>query len=129
MRRVIVYSRCCCIFVLFVTLPAIAGFVSDPSLSFSSGREWFKLLRRAQRGDHKAQLRLGVAYQKGEFVKQDLSQAFKWFLMAAQQADPLAEHNVALMLYVGRGTEKRPLEALKWFEKAAAAGIVQAKFD
>jgi len=91
--------------------------------------EWPKLLRKAQHGNHKAQILVALAFKNGEVVKQDFFEARKWFLKAAEGGDPVAEHNLGLMSYVGMGTERSPMEALKWFEKAATAGIVQAKFN
>ena len=94
-----------------------------------SDREWAKLLHQAQHGNRRAQTRAGIAFLRGEGVKQDFSEARKWLTRAAEQADPLAEHNLGVMCYAGLGGERSAAAAAKWFEKAAAAGLPEAQFN
>src|SRR5215472_14149926 len=85
-------------------------------------RSFTDLLRKAQRGEHRAQNRVGLAYARGEVVGLNSSEAVRWFLKAAIAGDPYAQHNLGVMLYRGRGVEHNPAEAMTWFEKAAAKG-------
>src|SRR5215467_14236903 len=108
------------------TLPSLSG--ESTALS-PSAREWSKLLRQAQHGNRRAQTLVGIAFETGNGVKQDYSEAREWFLKAAKQADPIAEHNLGVIYYTGMGVERNPFEAAKWFEKAATSGFREAQFN
>jgi hypothetical protein len=48
--------------------------------------EWY--LKAANQGDKVAQLVLGQQFEAGKFVKQDYIEAYKWFAIAAEGANP-----------------------------------------
>jgi TPR repeat protein len=123
------HSRWCSITVVFTCLFVHAVSASESNVSPLTADEWPKLLRQAQHGNHKAQIRVAFAFQTGEVVKQDFSEARKWFLKAAEAGHPIAEHHLGVMFYSGMGGERSPVEALKWFERAAAAGLAEAQFN
>jgi hypothetical protein len=50
-----------------------------------------------------AQSHLGVMYDRGLGVAQDRVQAVRWYTLAAQQGEPVAQFNLALMYSSGRG--------------------------
>src|SRR5262250_3371050 len=79
---------------LLAALPRWNGENRENADAPRSDREWAKLLHRAQHGNAKAQTQVGIAFLRGEGVKQDFSEAHKWLRRAAEQADPLAEHNL-----------------------------------
>ena len=62
-----------CFAVLLVGVSAAENNSSVPL----TAREWPKLLRQAQHGDHKAQTRVAIAFMDGEVVKQDFAEAMK----------------------------------------------------
>ena len=78
-----------------------------------------------------AQYNLGVAYWKGEGVgKQDFSEAVRLWRLAAKQGLPEAQYDLAEALWKGKGkvVKKDPKSAVKWYEKAADKGHLQALF-
>ena len=78
--------------------PAWAGF-AEGLAAYNRGdyetalREWRPL---AEQGDARAQLFLGLMYDKGRGVPQDYVQAHMWFNLAASRLPPGAEHDVAV---------------------------------
>lgn len=74
----------------------------------------------AAKGDAAAQLALGLNYQTGQGVKQDVSRAAVWFQRAATQGEAKAMVALALMYENGSGVPRDYLEAYKWFNIAAA---------
>ena len=55
---------------------------------FVQALRWYQ--RGAKAGDPVAYLRRGVMYQSGEAVKQDLKEARRWYLLAAEAELPQA---------------------------------------
>ncbi len=64
------------------------------------------LLIKAQSGDMVAQNDLGLLYHKGESVKQDYSEALKWFSAAAAQNSIPAMYNMGTTLRAIAGSKK-----------------------
>ncbi|MEZ5449111.1 MAG: SEL1-like repeat protein [Thiolinea sp.] len=84
--------------------------------------------RAAEQGDMYAQLMLGALYEDGSAgVTQDYAQALAWYLKAARQGYPKAQHNLALLYEDGRGTQQNYQQAAHWYEKAAEAGFSEAQ--
>ena len=76
--------------------------------------------------DTKAMACLGFCFDKGDGVGEDLPAAVKWYTMAAEQGDNVAQVNLALCFEKGRGTEKDMAKALDWHRKAAEQGNMNA---
>jgi len=72
----------------------------------------------AEKCDPDAQNNLGVMYQNGRGVRQDDSQAVRWYRKAAEQGYASAQNNLGLMYVNGEGVP----QAVKWFRKAAEQG-------
>src|SRR6266699_6355880 len=121
------HSRCYCIAIVLTCVLVQTVAAAESNVAPVTADQWPKLLRQAQHGNPKAQIRVAFAFQKGEVVKQDSFEARRWLLRAAEMGEPVAEHNLGVMSYVGMGTERSATEALKWFEKAAAGGLAQAE--
>jgi len=49
--------------------------------------EWAKLLQLALKGNHRAQTRVGIAYEFGEIAPRDYTEALKWFTRAAEAGE------------------------------------------
>ena len=60
-------------------------------------------------------------------MKEDDTEAAKWFRKAAEQGDAEAQSKLGECYYFGIGVEKDETEALKWFRKAAEQGDDGAK--
>lgn len=73
----------------------------------------------AEKGDPRAQFNLGVSYEQGWGVEQNLSEAATWYRLAADQGYSLAQHNLGVLYEQGRGVPQDQTEALRWLRLAA----------
>ena len=87
------------------------------------------LNKRAEAGDVKAQVRLGLAYASGDGVTPDEPEAVKWFRKAADQGDAAGEYYLGEVYATGRGVPVDYAEALQWLGKAAEQGEAHAQFN
>lgn len=85
--------------------------------------EWLPL---AELGDAEAQYNLGVMYDEGAGIEQDLSRAAEWYRKAAEQGFVDAQINLGMLYYHGQGFTRDHDEAAKWFERAAGQGDREA---
>lgn len=85
--------------------------------------EWLPL---AELGDVEAQYNLGVMYDEGAGVEQDLAIAADWYRKAAEQGFIDAQTNLGMMYYYGHGVTCDYHEAAKWFQLAADQGDSEA---
>ena len=76
----------------------------------------------AEQGNPDAQYRLGSMYSKGILVKQDCSEALRWYLKSAEQGNPDAQYRLGSMYYKGAGVQQDYSEAFRWQLKAAEQG-------
>jgi len=83
--------------------------------------------KAAEQGDAEAQASLGVSYLAGREVPKDWVKARDLLSKAAEQGDVLSEANFAFMLEHGMGGAVDRTEAIKWYQKAAAAGNRDSK--
>ncbi|MEI6847050.1 MAG: tetratricopeptide repeat protein [Chlorobiaceae bacterium] len=81
---------------------------------------------RAKQGDAKAQYSLGIAYAKGQGVKQDYVEAAKWLKQAGLQGNANAEFSLGLMYYEGTGVKIDYHQAAQWFDEACDNGSPEA---
>jgi len=86
-----------------------------------------ELLPMADQGDARAQLILGLMYQKGQGVPQDYQEAIKWFHLAAAQGDALSQFGLGTIYYEGQGVPQDDQEAAKWYRLAAEQGDASAQ--
>ena len=113
---------------------------------------------RADAGDAPAQLKLALAYLKGDGVAADKQAAARWSASAAEGGNPVAQyllgalsddkarsfqlfsqaaeqgnlkamHNLAIAYAQGLGTAKDEAKAADWFARAASHGYVDSAFD
>jgi hypothetical protein len=75
----------------------------------------------------KAQYDLGNAYENGDGVPQDATEAVSWYRKAADQGDPDAQTSLGYMYHIGKGVQKDATEAVSWYRKAADQGNVLAQ--
>jgi hypothetical protein len=69
---------------------------------------------------------LGFGYETGRGVPQDQAQAAKWFRLAADQANPLAQYDLGQRYELGVGVPVDRIEAVKWLTLASDQGQVDA---
>jgi len=85
--------------------------------------EWLPL---AELGDVEAQYNLGVMYDEGTSVEQDLVKAAEWYRKAAEQGFLEAQYNLGMMYYQGQGVNRDRVEAARWLQLAADRGDNEA---
>jgi TPR repeat protein len=88
----------------------------------------FDLKSRAAAGDPAAAHDLGVLFAKGDGVKQDWTEAARWFRRAAELGSAKGQYNYAVMLQRGLGMTADPGAALDWYRRAAEAGLLDAQY-
>lgn len=88
---------------------------------------WYE--KAAQRGNMKAQLRMGSARRSGlHGVSKDVAQARYWFELAAAQGSPLATDMLGEMYEKGTGGVSPDLvKAASYYRRAADQGVVTAQ--
>ena len=77
--------------------------------------------------DAKAQYNLGVCYETGRGVEQDIKKAVELFRKAADQGHAMAQYNLGHCYRTGEGVEKDIKKAAEWYRKAADQGYEPAK--
>lgn len=117
--------------VLFIVPAAHAGVAEGLAASRNGDYEaaFHELEPEAKRGNAEAQYHLGVMYDAGQGVPQNASNAFRWYLNAAELGHKQAQYNAGVMYNEGRGTAPNPALALQWFSKAAQQGSADAQFS
>lgn len=83
----------------------------------------------AEKGDAKAQSRLGRMYGLGQGVPQDAREAAEWFLKAAEQGVAEAQGALGYMFLMGEGTPQDHAKAFEWTRKAADQGDAMAQYN
>ncbi len=105
--------------------PAVAGPFEDGVAAHDKGdyatalRLWRPL---AERGDVRAQAKLGLLYDNGQGVTKDQAAAAVWYRKAAEQGDARGQNSLGVMYANGEGVTKDYATALSWFRKAADQG-------
>ncbi len=98
--------------------------------STKSDRDMVAQVRaRADKGDAKAQLELGMMYETGTVLERDFKKAAKWHRKAAEQELAEGEYQLARDYADGLGVKPDAMEALRWYRKAAAQGFVDAQIE
>ena len=96
-------------------------------MDFDSAAKHFALA--AKQGNAEAQYNLGVCYEYGEGVENDMKEAVKWYRKAAEQGFTDALNNLGACYANGNGVENDMKEAVKWFRKAAEQNDAVAQFN
>lgn len=77
-----------------------------------------KLKAAADKGNKKAQYRLGRCYEKGKGVQKDLNMAFSLYTKGAAQNHAKSQYALGRCYLRGKGTQVNKELAKKWFIKA-----------
>jgi len=81
----------------------------------------------ADNGDASAQFALGIRYATGDQVKQDHTQAARWFMLAADRGEVKAQSVLAAYYWDGTGVQKDLSKAYFWAILARAGGDEASK--
>jgi TPR repeat protein len=85
------------------------------------------LMQAAEEGnDPLAQFVLGDIYRFGEGVEQNHNEAFRWYILAAEQTLVEAEYMTGILIADGLGAPENDFMALRWLRKAAKQGHARA---
>jgi len=71
---------------------------------------------------------VGWMYAQGLNVSQDEKEAVRWYRLAANRGNVLAQFNLGWMYANGRGVSQDAAEAEKWYRLAADQGNVLAQY-
>ena len=106
------------------------GALADPEPSVELEKlSLTALTALAEKDDPEALLALGDRYYYGKGgAGRDRTQAFKWYLRAAELDCTASQFNLAHMYRNGTGTKQNMQKALEWFERAAYLGDAEAQF-
>jgi len=74
----------------------------------------------AERGDPRAQTRIGFMHETGRGLPQDYMLAAAWYQRAAQQGYPRAQYLLALLYNKGQGVAEDYVTAHMWLNLATA---------
>ncbi|MBI4661709.1 MAG: SEL1-like repeat protein [Verrucomicrobia bacterium] len=123
------------------TLPDAASAPSSPPISglrspILQGLSQSKSLPIIQTGPEPAkelalkapseQYDTGLRHANGDGVKQDFTEAAKWYRLAAEAGHAAAQKNLGLLYASGKGVPQDYAEAEKWLREAAAHGVAGA---
>ena len=81
--------------------------------------------RMAEQGD--VQRELGGAYWTGTYVEQDYVEAVRWWRLAAEQGDDVAQANLGSVYSDGIGVPQGHVESMRWYRRAAEQGHIRAQ--
>ena len=65
----------------------------------------------------------------GDGIAKDSRTAAAWLKLAAEAGNPVAENRLARLYLAGEGVERNVQEALRWYRRARAAGLVDAGIE
>jgi TPR repeat protein len=122
----------CGIALCLLAHPAVAGALEEGQAAYDSEdyATALKLLRPlAEKGNAKAQSRLGQMYALGKGVPRDYAEAVKWYRKAAEQGDIVSQSSLAYLYIRGIGVPQDFAAAMRWGLLAANQGDAGAQFD
>ncbi|KAG0261490.1 hypothetical protein DFQ27_002922 [Actinomortierella ambigua] len=100
-------------------LPHSSG---ESTQELSGGAVGNALLTNANTSDAEAELSLGRKYASGDGVERNETEAFKWYLQAAEHGSLEATYKTAECYRHGFGVEKNEATAVHWMQLAAERG-------
>lgn len=88
-----------------------------------SGISIDQLILNAKAGDAEAQYNLGVCYETGDCIEQDIKQALYWYQKSVEQDFALAKYALSKMYAEGNCVEQDFAKAIPMMQEAAEAGV------
>ena len=95
---------------------------TDSEEELNPERAIYWLRKATERGNAKAQVLLGSHYELGNVVFSDYKEAFRLYMLAAEQDDAWGQYEVGHCYERGIGTEKNIEEAIRWYAESAMLG-------
>jgi TPR repeat protein len=87
-----------------------------------------QLRAQATKGDANAQFALGAKYASGEDVRQNYSEAVKWFTQAAEHGHVASAATLGAFYWAGRGVTQDYGSAYMWSTIARVGGDEASKY-
>lgn len=107
----------------------LIGLVAPLACLATTAEEAALIRQSAERGNHGAQVLLGLIYRHGDAgYPRDANQSAYWMLRAARQGNAYAQAVMGDYCEQGIGVAKDPALAAHWRELAAAQGNAEAQF-
>lgn len=72
---------------------------------------------------------LGIIYEQGLGVPVNHKTSFEWYLKAAKQGIPTAQHDVGVKYFQGQGVTQDYGNAAFWWEQSASTGLADSQFN
>ena len=88
-----------------------------------------KLKAAAEKGNKKAQYRVGRCYEKGKGVAKDEAVAFQWYSKGAAQEHAKSEYAVGKCYKDGIGVKKDRKKAFSFFMRSARQDYAEAQYQ
>jgi TPR repeat protein len=108
--------------------PAEAAYAAYDKGNYKSAMRG--LLPLAEQGDVRAQTTLGLLYYRGSRdVQRDDAMAAKWFRLAAERGDAVAQFNLGVMYGEGQGVPQDHAKSAKFYRLSAEQGNPQAQYN
>ena len=128
-KRVLTYFYIVVGFVLMLTVSGCTDYQAGEDAYNRGDYEtaFKKFLPLAEQGDARAQVYLGLLYEKGNGVPQNDTEAVKWFRLAADQGKAYAQSILGEMYLEGKGVPQNDTKAVKWFRLAAVQGYMDGQ--
>ncbi len=86
------------------------------------------LRKLAEQGDPAAEFAVGARYATGEEVKQDYTEAVRWFTKAADRGHIISQATLGAYYWAGRGVPQDLIKAYFWSVLAQAGGDQASKY-
>jgi hypothetical protein len=117
---------CAVVALLLVVVPIMRdrGHHAYQSGSYDVALKYWLLLAMA--GDGEAQRLVGLLYEYGQGVPQDISRATDWYRKAAKNGDADGQPFLGIMYAKGQGVAQSDEQAVLWFQNAAAQDSAKA---
>jgi TPR repeat protein len=109
-------------FAIGVVLFALAGFTPLSAQSVRQA-EGLAVVRLAERGNARAQTRLGFMLATGRGAPQNDAEAAYWYQRAAEQGDPDAQYLLGICFDLAKGVALNWVQAYKWFNLSASRTV------
>ena len=88
-----------------------------------------ELKAKAESGDAEAQMKLGVAYSKGDVLKLDYKEAANWYRKASEQGHAGAQNAIGELYEAGQGVVRDEKEAASWYRRSAEQGLPAGQYS
>lgn len=93
------------------------GNIHCDAAEYQEAFRWYR--QAAEQGYPAAQTNLGVLYNEGYGVDQDLREAVKWFRRAAEAGHQIGQSNLGESYHAGMGVTRNQAEAVRWIRRSA----------